>query len=155
MTAGLGPFNGSYVTPFLESIQSMSPQYKSSVVPYSFTAISYNLVANQMYSTVCDPIQCKGDGCRSYLISGGVIMLTPWAPTSFPSYPLILAHAVPSVQVEFHHNPTFSEFLITDCDAFGSPGILIAARLCIRNSKGSKGLLDIGKSTHQWVYFGI
>jgi len=126
----------------------MSPQYKSAVAPYSFTAISYNLVANQMHSTICDPINCTGEYCRAYLMSGGVIMLTPWTPTSFPSYPLVMAHHIPSIHVEFEYNPTFPDFSATDCDFFGSAGILISAQVCIRNSKETKAHLDIGKSTY-------
>jgi hypothetical protein len=153
VTAGLGPFNASYVAPFLDKLQSVSPQYRSSVVPYSFTAISYNLVANQMYTTVCEPEQCKGDSCRAYLMSGGLMMLTPWIPASYPSYPLVMVRDVPSVQIEFLHSPpNQKEFSDADCDVFGAPGVLIGVRLCLRTAESNPGFVDVGEFRHPSIH---
>ncbi|KAK3942839.1 hypothetical protein QBC46DRAFT_405902 [Diplogelasinospora grovesii] len=90
-----------------------------------------------MCSTAIDPVQCEGDNCRAYLISGGAVMFTPRQNTSHPSYPLVLARNVLSMHVEFLRQPRLHGFVDTE-------GVHVGVRLCLRQSQSKTRLLDVG-----------
>ncbi|KAK8008211.1 hypothetical protein PG991_010762 [Apiospora marii] len=124
VTAGVGPFNSSLVQPYLDKINSLDPNYQYGVLPYNDFTVAYNLVTNPTYATSSHPIQCENTlytDCFSYLLSGGIVMTTPWPPRSDLDYPLIRLENVPSIQIEFQ-KPHDNEFADTECDLFRGPG---------------------------------
>lgn len=88
-----------------------------------------------------DPVYCEGARCFSYLLSGGVLMATPWIPLDHDDYPLVRIDQVPSIQMEFELRAL--SFLETDCRSFGAPGVVIAIQLCLREQNGR---IDAGLS---------
>ena len=146
VTAGVGPFNGSYVQEYLETVQKTDQGYRYVVLPYSTLITASNLVVNPMHSTAVDAVTC-GDNriCNSYLLSGGLIMTTPWPPTNYTSYPVITIRDVPSIQIDFVRgvdNDTFN--YAEDCSVFGEAGFLIGMKFCLARSKSSVGSLFAG-----------
>lgn len=124
VTAGVGPFNGSLVQPYLDKINSLEPSYKYRVLPYNDFAVAYSLVANPTYATSFHPIQCEDtlyNDCFSYLLSGGIAMATPWPPRSELDYPFLRLENVPSIQIEFQ-KPHETDFADKECDLFQGPG---------------------------------
>jgi hypothetical protein len=147
------------VQPFIKFLDSLSPDYHYQVIPYSFYAVVYNLVGNSMFSTVTDPVTCHGDNCVSYLLSGGVLMATPWIPTGYPSYSLVKINDVPAMQLEFDSSPGLDNFSDRDCDVFGSGDTMIAIRFCVVKGGATPGSLRAGKilpiRTHDNLYLSL
>jgi hypothetical protein len=106
--------------------------------------MAYNLVVNSMHSTAVDPIRCHGDGCNSYLLTGGLLMTTPWTPEAFPTYPLVKIQSVPAVQLEFKNSPE-SIFASNDCLIYGSENILIGIRMCLKANNTEPSSLTAGE----------
>lgn len=135
VTAGVGPFNGSYVGSYIQGLRDLAPDYKYQVVPYSNLAIVYNLVVNPMHSLVSPPINCKGNLCDSYLLTGGLVMTTPWPPTNYSEHPVVEVYKAPATQIDFerglHQGDSFSN---ADCSVFGADGFLIGIQLCVAES---------------------
>ncbi|KAK3362192.1 hypothetical protein B0T24DRAFT_538097 [Lasiosphaeria ovina] len=144
VTAGVGPFNSSYVHTFLGMLQNSSIGYDYRVLPYTYYAVVYSLVTNPMFSTVTEPIWCSQTNCRSFLFSGGVLMTTPWQPRGYPSYPLLKVPRVPTLQLDFQDGRVMTNFTEADCDNFGSEGVNIAVRLCLANRSKNPWSLDAG-----------
>jgi len=143
VTAGIGPFTSSYVPPFLEKWHDAD---NITTVPYSFSSVVHNLITNNLFSTVADPIQCQHSGrdleCASYILSGGLSMVAPWTPSGMPDYQLVRIPKVPAVQVEFRGRSGPKSFATDDCMLFGSNDTLIAAELCL--SVTNDGALHAG-----------
>ncbi|KAI1114517.1 hypothetical protein F5Y14DRAFT_171521 [Nemania sp. NC0429] len=136
VTAGIGPFNGSYVLPFINYLNTDFPTY-----PYSYSAPLYSLVNNPQWTTFIDPLYCGGKSCFSYLLTGGLLMVTPWMPLGYNEYPLVRIDSAPSIQMEFLETPlTFSP---SDCDVFGAEGVKIGIQLCLANGSGGALLAGI------------
>ncbi|KAK3393850.1 hypothetical protein B0H63DRAFT_505672 [Podospora didyma] len=143
VTAGVGPFNGSYVRPLLDFMRSLQPDYPYDTLPYSYYAAAYNLVGNQMFSTSSPAKDCPTNDCYCYLLSGGIIYATPWIPQGYEQYPLVKLDNVPSVQVDFAPMPIGHVFSDSDCDVFGQNGIQVGVRVCV-NYSASSGALNAG-----------
>ncbi|EXJ61433.1 uncharacterized protein A1O5_11749 [Cladophialophora psammophila CBS 110553] len=146
VTAGVGQFNGSYIPEYLQQYQQTNTGYEFVVLPYSTVVTASNLVVNPMHATAIDPATCEGGMvCNAYLISGGLIMTTPWPPTNYPLYPVVTIPGVPSLQVDFVrgiHNDTFIDS--TDCQVFGQQGFLIGIKFCLARSQSAVGSLFAG-----------
>ena len=147
-TAGLGPFNASLVAPFIKQLNSLSPGYPFQVLPFSVYAVVYNLMANPWFSTVLQPIECPDSRhCESYLLSGGALLMEPWIPPGYESWPLIKVDNVPAMQLEYapitspSHENVFSD---SECQVFGENGVLIAIRFCVAPSASLPGVLNAG-----------
>jgi hypothetical protein len=150
VTAGVGPFNGSYVQPFFDYLVKLSPGYPFKVMPYSYSNLVNDLVTNPLYSTTTSPIQCTSAGdrstdCASFLFSGGVVGTTPWIPTGFPDHPLVQIEGVSVMQLEFQGtHGSRTHFSDLECQVFGSNKTLIAAEFCLSQPKTE--ILDAGMS---------
>ncbi|KIW23718.1 hypothetical protein, variant [Cladophialophora immunda] len=146
VTAGVGEFNGSYIPEYLQQFQDTNAGYNYSVLPYSTVVTASNLVVNPMHSTAIDPVICaSGRVCHGYLMSGGLIMTTPWPPTDYPSYPVVTIRDAPSTQIDFVrgiHNDTFVDS--EDCLVFGADGFLIGIKFCLARSQSAPGSLFAG-----------
>ncbi|EEP79552.1 predicted protein [Uncinocarpus reesii 1704] len=145
VTAGVGQFNGSFVTPYIQKLQNLSPEYPYRVVPYTALSTVYSLIVNPMHSSISRPIACDDADCDSYLLSGGLIMTTPWPPTSHPSDPVIQIYDVQSAQMEFRRNIEEGDgFVDGDCTVFGDEISVIGIRLCLANSRKNSGSVIAG-----------
>jgi hypothetical protein len=146
-TGGVGKFNGSYIPEYLQRYKNSNRAYSPAVLPYSTVNTASNLVVNPMHSTAISPIVCgEGRVCHSYLLSGGLIMTTPWPPTNYSSYPVITLRRIPAIQIDFVrgiHNDTFDD--AEDCEVFGDEGFLIAMKFCLARSLSAPGSLIAGK----------
>jgi len=135
VTAGTGSFDGSFVNGFFDFLHDKASAYPFSIVPYSYYGIVWNLVTNPVYSTVVDPIYCKpipgSLHCASYLLSGGLAMMTPW-PEGFADHPLVFIKDVPAVQLEFEGRSGGTKFDKKECQILGANYSLISAELCVR-----------------------
>jgi hypothetical protein len=97
-----------------------------------------------MYTSAVPPIECSGDkDCFSYLISGGLELVTPWTPLNWSSYPFVRIKAAPSIHLEFTKliDETFSD---ADCEALGDPHGSIGIRLCVAADDQNLGVLRAG-----------
>ncbi len=132
VTAGVGPFNASYVQPYFDQQRALAPGYPFQVLPYSSYAMVNNLVVNPTYSTISAPVSCSG-ACDSYLLSGGLLMATPWVPSGYGTFPDVKIDHVASIQLDFERDlgaaPAFSD---ADCSTYASGGVAIAVRVCIK-----------------------
>ena len=144
MTAGVGPFNSSLITPFINSLQSLAPDYPYQVLPFTCYAAVYALVLNPLLSTRSSPVSCKTSNCTSYLLSGGLSMVAPWVERGHPDYPLVKIRKTPSIQVDFS-GPTDDSFSASDCDLFGQTDSLLGIRLCVTELSSGSGLLRAGR----------
>ena len=149
VSAGVGRFNASLVEPFMEFMQSLAPEYPYQVLPFTYFASVYVLVLNPLFSTITSPIQCQGQGCVSYLLSGGLSMAGPWVPPGSVDHSLVRIRDVPSVQLEFS-GPVDSNFQDADCDVFGKGGFAIGIKVCVVRHPSPLGSLRAGKCP---VYF--
>ncbi|KAI9158772.1 hypothetical protein HJFPF1_06770 [Paramyrothecium foliicola] len=139
VTAGVGAFNGSLVEPFKEFLHSLAPKYTYETLPYTYFAAAYTLVVNPLISTVSQPVNCQPDDCASYLLSGGLMMVAPWAPQAYPDYPMIKVAHAPSIQIDFTRTAK-DGFEDVECDDFGEDGTAIGIRLCLAEEQSNPGL---------------
>ncbi|KAH6660903.1 hypothetical protein BKA67DRAFT_617481 [Truncatella angustata] len=144
VTAGVGSFNGTNVQQFIDLLQDNQPDYPYQVFPYNYYAPVYNLVTNPTFSSLADPVKCSGSSCFSYLLSGGLEMVTPWVSLRDPTFPLARIYDVPSIQLEFSQMPRDFSFASKDCSIFGTNTSTIAARLCVRDDADNFGVLNAG-----------
>lgn len=149
VTAGVGPFNASYVQPYFDYLKALSPDYEYEVLPYSSYAIAYDLVTNPTYATESLPISCQDGECDSYLLSGGVLMTTPWIPTGYSMHPVVKIDSVPAVQLDFEKELDEQAFSDTDCITYGADGVLIAIRMCLQTHESRPGSLIAGEYRQQ------
>jgi hypothetical protein len=107
-------------------------------------AMSYNLVGNSKQATIARAVgnSCGSidNPCDSYLFSGGLSMTTPWAPTGYPSFPLINIYNLPASQIEFKRGINNSHvFSDSECGVYGSDGTLVGVRVCISENPQEYG----------------
>ncbi|KAK3315604.1 hypothetical protein B0H66DRAFT_347508 [Apodospora peruviana] len=140
VTAGVGMFRPEYVAPYFAFLSDLEPGYPYKLLPYSSYAVVYNLVANPIYSTVEQPIDCTGSGCASYLMSGGILMTTPWQPEGYPEHQSFRTHQTPTVQMEFQTGPGNDTYAEEYCEIYGADsGTLIAMRFCMAADPNKAG----------------
>lgn len=143
VTAGVGQFDGSYISRSIERFKNITPEYPYQIVPFSAVSSIYSLIGNSIYTTNAPPLDC--DGCDSYLLTGGVIMTTPWIPAGFDAYPLVEIETLPAIQVQFRRAIDEKDrFQDADCDVFGRKGYLIGIKMCVAESKVLAGSLAAG-----------
>lgn len=150
VSAGVGQFNQSLVAPFLAGLTSV-PGYNYTILPYTYFAAVYVLVANPLVSTTISTARdnCHGkEYCISYLLSGGLEMVAPWVPQGHPEYELVKVEHAPALQLDFAWPAGQDSFDKADCDVFGSDVAKIAVRLCVKEVEAGRpqGLLRAGKS---------
>lgn len=143
VTAGVGPFNGSLVQPFMNFLQSTAPGYPYAILPFTYFAAVYILVVNPLISTISEPVHCVGTGCVSYLLSGGLEMVAPWQNSEHAGYPMVKIENAPSMQFDFS-GPVDSAFSESDCDVFGQQGFAIGIKMCVARDAGTEGSLRAG-----------
>ena len=147
VTAGVGPFNGSLVVPYISKQQRLQPNYLAKIMPYSTLAAVYNLIVNPMYSIVQQPVGCFGNNCSSYLMTGGLLLTTPWAPSRHYSSPMIILKDVPSRQFDFEQEILPNNFFQEEhCSTYSDNGMtIIAMKFCARHSPRVPGSLVAGR----------
>lgn len=135
VTSGIGPFNASYVESFVGSFQDPETEPATAIVPYVFTSVADSLITNNLFTTVTEPIHCQPSErdleCASYIISGGLSLVSPWTPAGYPDHPLVRIRDVPTMQAEFQGRSGPKSFSDVDCLLFGSERSRIAAELCL------------------------
>jgi hypothetical protein len=147
VTAGVGQFNGSYIHPYIEWLQSREPGTRLKILPFSTQTQACNIIANPNYSTAQSPIGCTGSLCQSYLLSGGLLMTTPWPPTNRAGSPSVVVKNVISQHIEFQEEVEPGVlFQEDDCSSYSDNGTtLIAMKFCIAPSRTSENSLGTGK----------
>ncbi|KAK4448934.1 hypothetical protein QBC34DRAFT_352135 [Podospora aff. communis PSN243] len=140
-SAGVGPFNGSYLDGFLQSLANTAPDHPFSILPYSYYGIVYNLISNPLFTTAVDPLHCSKSvnnmDCQAYLLSGGLSMITPFNPGGHrDTHPLALVRETPTIQLDFNSgrlssNAPSSNPPESECSTFASNTTLIGIKLCI------------------------
>lgn len=132
VTSGIGPFNESYVDPFMQSMTS--PESPQVALHYSYYSNVHNLITNPLFSTIASPQHCTPTddniSCASYILTGGLSLTAPWTPPGHPSHPLVRIRRVPAIQLDFHPPPP-PAFPPSSCTTLGSPTALISAKLCL------------------------
>ncbi|KAL3477935.1 hypothetical protein BJX99DRAFT_256904 [Aspergillus californicus] len=147
-TAGVGQFNGSYVSEYIGNLQNREAGYPYTVVPYWMQAIVNNLVTSPMHAVASIPVPdaaCAGHHCDSYLLPGGLINTSPWPPTDHPSAPVIEITNAPSIQLDFlrevNQQDSFSD---EDCSIYGSETSWVGMRFCVAKSQTLNGSFAAG-----------
>jgi hypothetical protein len=142
------------VVSYIRSLQSYQPGYPLEIMSYSTQALVYNLVVNSMHSIAQPPIACGGSDCGSYLLTGGLLLTTPWPSIGYSSSPVIKINNVIGRQIEFKRNPGGVEDLqYQDCTAYGDNGTsIIAIKFCIAQNRPSDGASVAGKSATQVAF---
>jgi hypothetical protein len=145
-TAGVGPFNGSLVEPFVASLDALAPEYHYQVIPYNYFASAYTLVLNPLISTVSESVECtvSKDSCVSYLFTGGLQMVAPWIGHGYADHSMVKIYNAPAIQFDFEDSAS-DEFDDEDCDVFGQAGVLIGIKFCVVEDRSVSGSLRIGK----------
>lgn len=144
VTAGVGPFNASYITPFFDNLKALSPGYPFNILPYSYTGQVHDLITNPFYTTTTDPIECQNNGqdsvaqCAAYLLSGGIVNMVPWIPEGFPDHSQVRIESAPAIHVEFASLPAGKTFDAASCQLFGSNTTTIAAKFCLSQPEPTK-----------------
>lgn len=147
VTAGIGSFQGAYVSEFLQQLQETNAGYNQTILPYSIITSSSQLTINSRHSLKTAPVDCnKTQECDSYLLPGGLAMSTPWPPTDHADYPLITIHGAPATQIDFERNlePEPSFDIAQDCLVFGSQGFVVGMQFCLAKSTSIADALVAG-----------
>jgi hypothetical protein len=117
------------------------------ILPFSTQTQACNVIANPTYSTAQSPIGCSGSLCQSYLLSGGLVLTTPWPPTNHAGSPAVVVENVVAQQIDFQQNvgPEAS-FEEADCSTYSDNGTtLIAMKVCVAPSRVAQNSLATGK----------
>ena len=140
VTAGTGKFNGSFVEPFLESIEN--------VVPYWALASTYNFVKNPLFSIPSQPISCpnRGTQCDSYLFPGGTYLMYPQPSPPPSANSTIIIRDAPGTQIDFAQGLDASDrFLSQDCTVYGNENSVVGVEFCLAMSHVSEGSVLVGR----------
>jgi hypothetical protein len=144
--AGIGPFNGSLVVPYIQRLQKIQPNYPLKIMPYSTIAVSTTLMSNPLYSLEHLPIACQEESCQSILMSGGAIQATPNTPPGYSDPEVIVIKDVMSRQLEFQQGiPPGDTFKNKDCVVYNDNATIIAMQLCVKESTTSPGSIIAGQ----------
>lgn len=149
VTAGVGPFQGSYVAEFINMLQTNNAPYNYTVLPYQLITTSSNLISNTMHTIDTTPSVCKdGKTCHGYLLTGGLLLTDPWGSTDFLDYPAVTIYNAPAMQIDFmrgiEQGDEFDDPL--DCTDYGAENFLIAVKFCLARSQVRPGSLNASKS---------
>lgn len=141
VTAGTGPFNGSFVEPFLDSI--------GNVVPYWALASTYNFIVNPLFSIPSSPISClsKGIQCDSYLFPGGTYLMYPPLINPPPSVDsTVIIYDAPGTQIDFSRGlDATDQFISQDCIVYGNNNSRVGVEFCLAASQASEGSILAGR----------
>jgi hypothetical protein len=133
--AGVGPFNASLVTPYIQNLQSIQPNYPLKIMPYSIQAMATNIILNPLYSVVTSPVECSGYGCESFLMSGGLMMATPDVPPGYFDPEVTVLKSVLSRHLDFQQGiETGDVFQDDDCSLYDDNSTIIAMKFCLKKS---------------------
>ncbi|KAL3443429.1 hypothetical protein BJX65DRAFT_311930 [Aspergillus insuetus] len=142
-TAGIGPFNGSYVARYIQRLQDLDPGNPHTNVPYTVQASVFNLVTNPLHSVATRPVPvsaCVRGDCDSYLFPGGLISATPWPPLNKSWAPVIQISDTPACQIDFRNDLDNGEvFSDRDCSVFGANATRVGVRFCLAGSRNHQG----------------
>lgn len=71
VTSGIGPFNESYVDPFIQCMTS--PEPPQTALHYSYYSNVHNIITNPHFSTIAVPQHCTPTddsiSCASYILA--------------------------------------------------------------------------------------
>lgn len=69
----------------------------------------------------------------SYLFTGGLEMVSPWAPENYTDYPLVKIDNTPSIQMDFSgvYEIDAAQFPDDDCEVYGDPYTSIGIQVCL------------------------
>jgi len=156
-TSGVGIFRGSYVSEFLQELQSASPSHNATIIPYSAMIRASQLVTHPAHSMTIKPVDCDDPRlCDSYLLPGGLASSTPWPPTDHTDYPSITLHDAPAVQLDFKrvldYEQRFSD--AEDCSVFGADDSNVGIQFCLAESTQKSDSLLAGRSSCLVEYIG-
>lgn len=143
VTAGVGAFDASMVSPYIHKIQDAQPGHPLKILDYSAQAVVYNLLSNPIHATVQTPIGCMNPVCDAFLLNSALYLSTPWAPIDHPSSPVVKLEKIVSRQFEFEANPEIvSSFETKDCKTYDDNGAtLIAIKMCLAHDSRRGGLI--------------
>jgi hypothetical protein len=102
-----------------------------------------------MHPVAQPPITCSSNSeCGSYLLTGGLLLTTPWPSVEYSSSPVIKIDNVIGQQIEFKRSPEGSKDLqYQNCRAYGDNGTtIIAIKVCIAQTGQSDGVSVAGES---------
>jgi hypothetical protein len=135
VTAGIGPFNASYVQPFMEQLSATDNNTQHTILPYTYYGWANNIVTNPTLSTVMEP-SSSGPANISYLLSGGVWGAAPWVPRDHEDQMFVRLDQVPGMQLDFQGKHGPNDFQKDQCRVLGNrdDDNLIAAELCLRTT---------------------
>jgi hypothetical protein len=151
ITAGIGQYNGSFVEPYLEKLQSHGGNSTQKVLPYSSLARAYNLVSNPIHTVSMPPIDCTGEGCYSFLMTGGLDLTTPLPHMESPSSPLVEIPEVMGRQIEYQMGLADGDVLgESDCTMYSDDITIIAIRFCLAESRVNDGAFIAGMYFLVW-----
>lgn len=155
VSAGVGPFRGTYVEEFLHELQRLNGFPKATILPYYIMIYASQIIINPIHSWTSDPIECEGDkSCDSYLLPGGLALATPWPPTGHDEYPTTTIYSAPATQIDFQrvtdNKQRFDD--PNDCILYGSPEVNIGIQFCLTKSTSSEGSLLAGKYRNLFGY---
>jgi hypothetical protein len=148
VTAGVGIFRGSYVSEFIDALQSVNAGYNHTILPYSILTTASHLVTNPTHAFTTEPVHCNtGKACMSYLLPGGLIMATPLQPLDHDDYPAITIHHAPAAHLEFEKVVEQQQLFddADDCMVFGSDDWTYGVQLCLTKDVRRPDSLLAGK----------
>ena len=143
--AGVGPFDGTLVAPFLDFLKSGTGGLTAIPIPYSMTALTHNLIVNPQHSISSPHKSCNADlACDSYTLPGGLATANHnfgdsdnmLPPTNRTDLPAITLGSVPATRIDFHRGilPNDTTLTLSNCDFFYQQPYLIALYFCLAPS---------------------
>jgi hypothetical protein len=133
-SAGIGPFEASYVDAYRAFLRDNNLNITDDVVPYSTLAVAHGLIINPMHSVKSDHAGCNDEKCDSYTLPGGLANSRPYPPSNTAGSPVILLEEVPSYRIDFERD-TGEDLSDEDCDLYYQHPYLFAIRFCVAPSR--------------------
>jgi hypothetical protein len=140
--AGIGPFEGSYVDVYRESLRIRNLNRTDDVVPYTTLAVAHGLIVNPMHSISSQHASCDNVECDSYILPGGLVNSSPKPPLNLTDNPVILLDEVPSYRIDFQRDAT-EDVADGDCDLYFQHPFVIAIRFCVAPSHVQQGSVHV------------
>jgi hypothetical protein len=146
-TAGVGPFNGSLVQPYLDDLNLRNANLTDTTIPYSVSALAHNLIVNPQHSYSSPHKGCRvEDTCDSYILLGGMATASiatdnGMPPTDHESLPAMTMNNVPATRIDFRRTIAANDTTLTfdDCALFDQDPYTIAIRFCLAPSRTEEG----------------